>query len=261
MGKAVVVVSEGLAQFVPGKNAKSRVYVIPNGANTDLFCPGAHQVYAVPGPYALFFGALAPWQGIEVLLAATRHLDWPHEVTLVVAGDGERRAEVEAAVAAGDRVRYLGRVAYRDMPGLVAGSLAGLSVQNSRERAATGLSPLKVYETLACGVPVVISDFQGPAADLVREGACGIQVPTDDPGAVARAVTLLFHNGALREALGRRGRSLVERKHSWKIRAEATDAAIRATLADQLESGDGLKMSFSDFGSDPNPGSRKGPAR
>ena len=91
-------------------------------------------------------------------------------------------------------VVYLGRVAYRDLPGIVARSLAGLCpMSNLGGRSETGLSPLKLYETLACAVPVVVTDFPGQA-DLVRECNCGLVIRPESPKALADAVAYLYHH-------------------------------------------------------------------
>jgi glycosyltransferase involved in cell wall biosynthesis len=196
-----------------------------------LFLPGATTERELPRPYALFFGALAAWQGLEVLLRAVDEAVWPSDVTLIIVGDGAERPRVEAAAAASSKIRYLGKVSYRSMPGIVAGSLVGISPQTDLGgRAVTGLSPIKVYETLASGVPVIVSDFPGQA-ELVREVNCGIVIPPGDASALATAVARLFTNPSVRAQMGQCGRQAVEREHSWAKRAEDTSAVLERALA------------------------------
>lgn len=67
-----------------------------------------------------------------------------------------------------------------------------LSSQNNLgDRFSTGLSPLKMYETLACGVPIIVSDFPGQA-DLIRNGNCGLVIPPENEVSLAKAVSYLF---------------------------------------------------------------------
>ena len=49
------------------------------------------------------------------------------------------------------------------------------------------MNPLKLFETLACGIPAIVSELPGQA-DLIREGRCGLVIPCNDPTALARAV-------------------------------------------------------------------------
>jgi glycosyltransferase involved in cell wall biosynthesis len=227
---AIITVTPELKRWIEGQVDGRPVYNIPNGANAQLFRPGVAEDVGLPRPYALFFGVLAAWQGLEVLLSAVDDPQWPAEVTLVVVGDGAERARVEAAAATSSRVKYLGKLPYRRMPGIIASSLVGISPQTDLGgRAITGLSPIKVYETLSAGVPVIVSDFPGQA-ELVREWECGIVFTPGDAAALARAVAQLNSNLASRDQMGRRGRQAIEHEHSWAKRALDTSAVLNRVL-------------------------------
>lgn len=222
----VIAVTDGIADWAREEGKHENVHVVPNAADVELFRPDATTDRELPDRYAIFFGALAPWQGIETLLRAVREPEWPDDVDLVVAGDGALRDAVEAA-AARDEVVYLGMVPYRELPGVVARSLAGLSPQGSAGgRSATGLYPLKVFETMACGVPVVVTDHPGQA-DLVRSVDCGLVVPPDDPARIAGAVRQLSEAPDWATSLGKKGRRVAAHEHSWRDRADRTDLVLR----------------------------------
>lgn len=221
----VIAVTPGLADWALREGARW-AEVVPNGANATLFRPDAPLEGGIdlPNNYVLFFGALAPWQGIDTMLSAVEMPSWPREVALVIVGDGAERPKVEEAVRVHHpRVVYLGKQPYRAMPGVIARSLAVLSVQESTTKrlAEMGAFPLKLFEAMACGVPVVVSDLPG-MAHLVREGGVGWIVPPGDARAVAEAVGRLFRQAEERRRMGMRGRELVERAHSWDHRAAET---------------------------------------
>ncbi|MEM2676047.1 MAG: glycosyltransferase family 4 protein [Candidatus Bathyarchaeia archaeon] len=225
---AIIAVTPQLAAWVQQESRNSQVYVIPNGVNTTIFNPNASSKLPLPEKYIVFFGALAPWQGIETMLRAVQQPEWPSGVKLVIVGDGTMRTQVERA--ANDKIIYLGKVPYKEMPGIIARSIGGLSPQNCLGgRSQTGLFPLKVFETLACGVPVIVTDFPGQA-DLVKEGQCGLIIPPEDPAALARAVACLYLNPLKRFKMGKRGREFVEMNHSWDLRAAETDRVLRNIL-------------------------------
>jgi glycosyltransferase involved in cell wall biosynthesis len=220
---ALVAVTPQLKSWVLAQGVRGRVEVVPNGANVDLFRPGAPTEFTdLPAKFVVFFGGFARWQGLETMLAALDCADWPGDTHLVVIGDGQQRDLVEQAARRNPRLRWLGRLAYAAIPGVVCRSIGGLVPKNRQgDRESTGLFPLKVFESLACGVPAVVTDFPGQA-DLIRQHDCGLVVPPEDAPALARAVARLAADPALVAAMGSRGAAVVRREHSWQRRAEQT---------------------------------------
>ncbi len=224
---AVIAVSEGLARWIERETGRSDVVVSPNGANNELFRPDAARLPGMPDRYVAFFGQFAPWQGIPTLLEAVRRPEWPAGVSLVLAGDGALKPDVERAAALDGRVRYLGLLPYASVPGLVANALASFVLTYAPERA--GYSPLKLYESMACGVPVVCTDTPGQA-EYVRAEKAGVIVPPGDPAAVARAVTMIVADPAAAREMGARGRAAVEARYSWSVRARERLSVIESVL-------------------------------
>jgi glycosyltransferase involved in cell wall biosynthesis len=231
LGTVVITVTEGLQKWIRDQAAGKPVFVVPNGADTELFRPGARNGSTVDGDYVAFVGTLARWQGIDTMLHVIERPDWPAGLKLVIAGDGPERARVEEAAGRTSRIVYLGRRPQSEIPGILAASVASLSVQNNRlHRSEKGLCPLKVFETMACGVPVIVSDFPGQA-DLIRENHCGLVVPEEDPAALMQAIAFLYANPDTRHDMGRRGRDLAVEHCSWEQRARAVDRILRSSRA------------------------------
>src|SRR5437016_409550 len=228
--KALIGVTPQLATWAAGETGnKVPSFVIPNGANTELFEPGAGGTVTVASPYAIFFGALSAWQGVPTMLEAVNHRDLPEGVKVAIAGDGAEALRVRQA--AGERVIYLGNVPYRELPSLIARATASLIPKNNAcAFSNSGLSPLKIYESLACGTPVIVSDFPG-IADIVRETNTGLVIPCQDAGALARAVATLHHSPQLRQEMGARARQVAVENHSWDKRAADTLRVLEAVLA------------------------------
>ena len=225
---AVVAVTPQLARWAEKEGAQN-VFVVPNAANTEMFRPGREPAgdLELPPQYVLFFGSLAPWQGIDTILQAVELPDWPREMALVVVGDGVERPKVEMAARGSRKIMYLGPQPYEKMPGVIAGSRVALVPKmDFGIYSSTGLAPLKVFESLACGVPVIVTDLPF-MADLIREGKCGIVIPPGDAKALAKAVRFLYEHPEKRREMGRRGRVLVETKHSWDRRAAETEQILK----------------------------------
>lgn len=219
---AVVAVDHALARWLERECRASDVAVIPNAANVELFHPDAPPgADVLPPSYAVFFGTLAVWQGVNVMIDAVKDPEWPSEVRLVIVGDGALAGEVRAAALADQRIIYLGQKPYTQVPGIVSRALCSLVVKDSELHATTGLSPLKVYESMACGVPVIASEVAGMGETVCDAGA-GILTPRGDSRSVARAVAVLAADPEAARGMGERGRRAAVTLHSWTVRARAT---------------------------------------
>ncbi len=231
MASALIVVTEQLKHWVEAQLDGMDVEVVPNGANTDLFRPGAPCALDLPERFAVFFGGFARWQGLTTMLDAVAAPEWPEGVSLVIVGDGQERELVRQAAARNPRVLWLGRQPYDVVPGVVSRSLCGLVPKNNQgDREKTGLFPLKVFETLACGVPAVVTDFPGQA-DLVRDNQVGLVVPPENPRALAAAVAALAADPDAVAGMGRRGVEVIQANHSWLSRARQTARVIARARA------------------------------
>jgi glycosyltransferase involved in cell wall biosynthesis len=221
-------VANELAHWLRAETRHDRISVVPNAANTDLFRPIDRETQE---RFVVFFGGLTDWHGVDVMVDAVRDPAWPGGIRLVVIGTGVRQALVADAVRVGLPISWLGYRPYEEIPGLIAGAIAGLiPMTNPLGRSSTGMNPLKLFETLACGIPAIVSELPGQA-ELVRDNRCGLVVPCGDAAALARAVgELAADPGAARE-MGRRGAAVVRAAHSWRARAVEIDKVLRACLS------------------------------
>lgn len=233
---AVVAVTQGLADMARElTDADKTIAVIPNGANTEQFTPDAAKIdnsytQDLPKTFMVFFGTMAPWQGIRTVLGALDDPHWPKDVHAVFVGDGAERPAVEAAAARLEYVHDLGRVPYDVLPSIVARAVGSfVCTENLEGRGSTGLAPLKLFESLACGLPVIATEmpFQ---AEIVRDGACGYVVTAGDAANLARTVSTLVGDPAARVEMGKKARALAVKDHSWAARARDTHKVLVQVL-------------------------------
>ncbi len=225
---AIIAVTLELGDWMIDRGVDAtKISVIGNGADPDHFIPerdGGTERYAV------FFGALAVWQGVDTMLRAAESPTWPEDVELWVAGDGVERPQVASASETLDTIRYLGTVPYDRMPGIVNRALVSLIVKNDLgDRSATGLSPLKLYESMAAGIPVIVSDLPG-LREVVHRCGCGLIVPVDDPEALALAVAEIARNPETARLMGERAREAAVSTYSWKSAACRTHEVVLRCL-------------------------------
>jgi glycosyltransferase involved in cell wall biosynthesis len=233
---AIISVAEGLTGWLKREAGHDRVFTIGNGANVDVFSPDAPRRPGLPDRFAVFFGQFPPWQGISSLLEAVRLPTWPQGLPLVFVGDGALRPQVEAAAAEmPDRVVYLGRLPYEQVAGVVAHAVTSFVPMMAPERE-TLFSPLKLYESMACGVPVVASDVVG-ISEVVSRWRCGILFPAGDASAISQATARIVGDRDEAGEMGRRGREAAVSHYSWRVRASqrgrVIEDAVRASNANR----------------------------
>jgi len=125
----------------------------------------------------LVVARLVPIKGVDVAIAAMRHVRAPAQ--LVIAGDGPERARL----AAQGRAVFLGEVTTARRDELLAAASVVVVPSRVLGDGRTEGSPAIALEALAAGVPVIGSSVGGLGA--LPGVAC---VPPDDPRALARAI-------------------------------------------------------------------------
>jgi glycosyltransferase involved in cell wall biosynthesis len=238
----VVVVSEELREKVlPRAGRGGRVLAIPNAVDASAFRPpdGAGRSAARralgldgnggrPGFVLGFSGFVREWHRLDLVLECLARPELA-DARLVVAGEGPHSPELArraAELGVADRVVALGTRLHEEMPGiLTAFDVAVLA--GSPPYA----SPLKLYEYLAAGLPVV-APAQENLREVLRDRENALLFAPGDAGALAGALVELRRDAALRERLGAQGRATVlDERRSWRGVARRVVAEAGSLLA------------------------------
>jgi glycosyltransferase involved in cell wall biosynthesis len=107
---------------------------------------------------------------------------------------------------------FTGAVDPDQVPGLLASM--DVAVAPYPRLANFYFSPLKVYEYMAAGLPVVAGRI-GQLAEILDHEQTGLLCPPGDAQALAEALDRLRHDAVLRRRLGRAAQATVLRKHTW----------------------------------------------
>ncbi|MGE0154866.1 MAG: glycosyltransferase family 4 protein [Reyranellaceae bacterium] len=162
---------------------------------------------------------LASYRVLGQALARLLDRDWK----LVVAGDGEAKAEARAALKPlGRRVHYLGEQPPLALPALYAA--ADLYVWPAINEA-WGMTLL---EAQAAGVPVV-AGRTGGVPNVVDEGRTGLLPPVGDAQAFAAGVARLLDDGERRQTMGRAAMDWVKNRHDMAAVRDLVHQALEAT--------------------------------
>jgi len=199
-----VCVSEDVATLSRRQGISgSKIGTILNGIDVERF---ALSGLCPCGPI-VSVARLSPEKDVANLIRATAMaVKQSPQLRVEVAGGGpclEDLKRLAASLDVGDRITFLGEV--RDVPAVLAG--ARMFVLPSRSE---GI-PLTVLEAMACGLPVVATRVGG-LPEVVEHGVTGLLVPSDDPGALAAAMVLIWNDPDRRDRMGRAGRQRAEER-------------------------------------------------
>jgi glycosyltransferase involved in cell wall biosynthesis len=210
-----------------------KVHGIGHAIDVSRFTP-ASQPRAAGGPLRLLaLGRTARWKGYDTMLAAVEQVAASGvDVTLEIRGpqltadERAHRAELEAAVAASEalreRVRIEATLPRAELPAFIAAADAVVSATQPRANATLDKV---VYESAACGVPVLASN---PA---LHEFLDGLPVelrfqPRDAAQLAERIATLAAAGRDVRAATGAELRRRVVEGHSLDSWADAVAATV-----------------------------------
>jgi glycosyltransferase involved in cell wall biosynthesis len=199
------------------------ITVVPNGIDTERFRPDGPTSGRIDreGFTVLFVGRLVEGKRPDDAIGALERVRESHrDASLVLAGDGPLRSDLEASVAErgmSEAVTFLGQLPYDEMPQLYRS--ADALVLPSR---AEGL-PRTVLEALASGTPAVTSALRQLTPIVEKTGAT---VFVGDVAGFAAALSDLAADPARRATLGERGRELVTAEHQWKDTVRRTTARL-----------------------------------
>ncbi|HVR05069.1 MAG TPA: glycosyltransferase, partial [Solirubrobacteraceae bacterium] len=209
------------------REISDNVVYAPNVADTDLFAtalddgPPDVAMAALPQPRIVFTGAIVTTKlDLDLIVALARGRPQWSFCLVGPVGPGDPRADV-SALRAEPNVHLLGPRSYRELPGVLRAADAGL-IPYARNSLTEGIFPMKVFEYLAAGLPVVASELPALAdvPDLAR-GAGAEQMASLLDDALAHDTPEL-----------RRERSRRAASHSWDRRLAEIATAIRELSPD-----------------------------
>lgn len=186
----------------------SRVTYIPNGVNTEFFCPAPVPTRS---PEIVCVARMVPDKDhITLLEAFARVLLVEPQARLHLVGDGPL---ADAVRKRADRPDCLGRVLLH--PGST--DLRPL-LHQARVFALASVSeglPNVLLEAMSCALPIVATRVGG-IPDLVSHEQSGLLVPPREPAALAAALVRLLGDPEASADMGTAGRTHVLRHHGYE---------------------------------------------
>jgi colanic acid biosynthesis glycosyl transferase WcaI len=240
---AVTVLSDDLRDNLVAKitgtvpDAYDRIRVIPNFVDTDRIRPADPEAGTYRREHGLegrrvvmYAGNVGLSQSLDLVVDAARKLVDRTDVVFVINGGGSGRAALQEAAMGLDNVRFVDFQPKERLPEvLAAGDIHLVPLRRGLARSSV---PSKTYSILAAGRPVLASVDEGTeVARVVTDAGAGLAVPPDDPDAFTHALVTLLDAPDRAAAMGRAGRSFVERWASPAAVAERYEALFEELAA------------------------------
>jgi glycosyltransferase involved in cell wall biosynthesis len=183
-----------------------RICVLPVGAEEDLFYPDKNESAQSPGwnnapPEILFYGSFIPLQGPQFIADAVRQYQGP-AVNWVFLGDGPLLEKCQKITAGLPNVSFENWLPYLQLPSRIRRADILLGIFGDTPK--TGrVIPNKVFQSMACGRPVITAATPAYPRSLLENSGSGIiWVDPANPKQLADAAALLAGSHEERQKKG-----------------------------------------------------------
>jgi len=156
--------------------SSDKLVVIPNGSDPDYSFADIpreklRELHQVRGFTAVFAGAHGEKDGLNLMLDAAKAL--PGVNFLLIGAGPEKRSAVERARQEGlGNVDFRDPIPKKDLAELLHACDVGLHAVTPLSVFQHGMSPNKLFDYMAAGLPVV-SNAEGPLREILADGECG----------------------------------------------------------------------------------------
>ncbi|MDX2358770.1 glycosyltransferase family 4 protein [Dietzia sp. PP-33] len=226
----VVVMAPGTEVELVGRGIPAhKIVYIPNGADPEDFVPSAERAvlrdrYGFTRLTAVYAGAHGPANGLGLVLAAAEeaaHL--PLDIVLVGSGVAKPALQEQAAAMKLENVRFIDPIPKTEIADILSAADLGLHILADVELFRTAVSPNKLFDYMAAGLPI-LTNSPGLVGDWVVSAGCGWTVTPGELAEGLRAFTAEDEAG--RNAFGQSGQD-------W-LRTNQSRSAMAKRLADMF---------------------------
>ena len=189
-----------------------KIHVIPDAVRDDWL-----NIKNEKEEYIFYAGSLKKWKGVDVLIKAMKYL--PGE-KLLIAGNGEEFSNLQNMVKKEnlqDRIKFLGYVPHAEIPKFLSKAKV-LVLPNVEEDTSVFTSPLKLFEYMAAGKPIVASDIPSLREILKHEENAYLVKPRN-PIVLAEGIKKVLYDKKLRRKISLKAKEEVK-KYTYSIRAQ-----------------------------------------
>jgi glycosyltransferase involved in cell wall biosynthesis len=205
---AIIIAEPVIARYFP----KSKTTLVRNFPILSQFSPSTHP-YLSRSKNVIYVGLLSKVRGAVEMAAAAEIAAAGGNFRMIFAGDFSPLS-LRDEIVNNYPVECMPWMDTLQLMELVMNARAGMIVPHPIERYKTNY-PVKVFEYMAAGMPVIASKH-GESARFVQEANAGLLVEPLDPKDIARAIQWILDHSQEAEEMGKRGLKLISEKYNWE---------------------------------------------
>ena len=220
--KIVAVSSELKNVLVKHYSIKEKkIIVVENGANEQIFRPidrnEAMRIlnFNYNNFYIGFVGSFSEWHGLEILIsAAPKITERFSNVKFILIGGGRLKKKIVKTVEQMNLSNFfvfLDYINHDDLYKYMNLFDVGVILKSKHIPG----SPLKLYEYMACGAPILATDSLD--FEIIKKSHSGILVNPENSDEITQGLIHLLKDKELRERMGKNGRNYIIKNRTWKM--------------------------------------------
>ncbi len=212
----IVTVTSTIADRFP----ENKTTIVHNYPIFEEFSGADFIPYQERDPLVVYVGGITVIRGIKEMVKAVELIPANWGVKLILAGKFSPPAlENDVSSMAGwSNVEYLGWQSREEVADLLNKARIGLVLLHPTLNYMNAY-PIKLFEYMAAGIPVVASDF--PLwRKIVSDIGCGLVADPLNPQAIADAILWLLAHPVEAEIMGKRGQDAVIKKYNWNTESQ-----------------------------------------
>jgi glycosyltransferase involved in cell wall biosynthesis len=226
-----ITISDGLAVDLAGRfGVRETLATIPDGVRIEpqrRFVPPRQSA----SPVVAYAGHLYPWKGVDVLLHAVALL--PQVRGVIVGGhpaesDLARLQALANTLGIEDRVIFAGFVHRSKVAGFLERADVVVMPHTATPVSERYSSPLKLFEYMAIGKPIVASDMSS-IREVLRDGENACLVRSSDPASLASGIEKVLTDQQFAERIARKAFEEAP-AYTWARRAERLEALLEVVV-------------------------------
>lgn len=137
---------------------KDKTAFVPNGVDLEHFSNSKKEIpndlKTIPKPLAIYIGAVDEWFDIDLMASIAKKCN---DISFVIIGDPKINVSTLKNI---QNIYLLGKRRYEDIPAYLYNSDVGIIPFNINHPVVRSVNPIKLYEYMACGLPVVATKWK-----------------------------------------------------------------------------------------------------